>query len=131
MTRSASPKRLAISHLCVFRPEVLINYINGRRAHDFSCAAKQCKGRGKNPRLIRRYLDTGDSKSTGSLRRHAKACWGEENVARADQAGDIDTAQNALKGAVLRDGSITAVFERSGKGKFTYSHRQHTKTETR
>jgi hypothetical protein len=31
----------------------------------------------------------------------------------------------------LRDGSITAVFERKDREKVTYSHRQHTKTETR
>jgi hypothetical protein len=28
-------------------------------------------------------------------------------------------------------GSITTVFERKGKGKITYSHRQHMKTETK
>ena len=28
-------------------------------------------------------------------------------------------------------GLITAAFERKGKGKATYSHRQHTKTETK
>ncbi len=73
----------------------------------------------------------GDSKSTGALRWHAKTCWGEVNVAKADQAKDIDMAWDALKGAVLRDGSITAVFERTGKGKVTYSHCQHMKAETR
>lgn len=66
-----------------------------------------------------RALDTGDSKSTGALRRHAKMCWGEANVTKADQSKDIDAARDALKGAVLRDGSITAVFERTGKGKVT------------
>jgi hypothetical protein len=105
--------------------------VNGQCVHDFTCAAKQCKGKGKNARLIRRYLDTGDSKSTGALRRHAKLCWGEANVAKADEARDIDAARDALKGAVLRDGSITAVFERIGKGKISYSHRQHSKAETR
>jgi hypothetical protein len=114
-----------------FHAEVAINYINNRCVHDFTCAAKHCKARGKNPRLVRRYLDTGDSKSTRALRRHAKACWGEENVAKADHAKDIDAARDALKGAMLRDGSITAVFERTGKGKVSYSHRQHLKAETR
>jgi hypothetical protein len=32
---------------------------------------------------------------------------------------------------VLKDGSITAVFERLGKSRVTYSHRQHTKTEAK
>ena len=32
---------------------------------------------------------------------------------------------------IKRTGSITAAFERKGKGKITYSHRQHTKMETK
>ena len=82
--------------------------------------------------MVRRYLDTGDKKSTSGLRRHAKVCWGDEVVERASEAGDIKSARRALDGAKLRrDGSITAVFERNGKGKLTYSHRQHTTAETR
>ena len=84
-----------------------------------------------NPRLVRRYLDTSDSKSTGSLRRHAKLCWGEENVARADEVKNIGEARLALKDAKVVNGTITAAFERTGKGKITYSARQHTKSETR
>jgi hypothetical protein len=99
--------------------------------HDFTCNAKVCKGKGKNPRLVRRYLDTGDRKSTGSLRRHAKICWGEENVARADEAKNIEEARQGLKDAKLINGTITAVFQRTGKGKITYSARQHTRSETR
>jgi hypothetical protein len=30
-----------------------------------------------------------------------------------------------------KDGSITAIFERVGKGKVSYSHQQHTKTEAK
>jgi hypothetical protein len=90
--------------------------------HDFTCNAKVCKGKGKNSRLVRRYLDTRDSKSTGSLRRHAKVCWGEENVARADEVKNIDDARQALKGAKLINGTITAVFERIGKGKISYAN---------
>lgn len=114
-----------------FHPEVAINYIDERRVHDFTCNAQNCKGKGKNPRVVRRYLDTSDSRSTGSLRRHAKICWGEENVSKADEAKDVGIARAALKGAELIDGNITAVFERTGKGKVTYSHRSHTRTETR
>ena len=114
-----------------FRPEVEISYVDGRRVHDFTCAAKHCKEKGKNPRLVHRYLDTGDKKSTSSLHRHATICWGDEVVRDAAAAKDIASARDALKGAVQRDGSITAVFERTGKGKVTYSYRQHMKTETR
>ncbi|KDR81296.1 hypothetical protein GALMADRAFT_241794 [Galerina marginata CBS 339.88] len=50
-----------------FKPEPAIEYVNGRRVHVFECTAKPCKGRGG--RYVRRYLDTGDAKSTGNLRR--------------------------------------------------------------
>jgi len=56
---------------------------------------------------------------------------GEEIVKEAAAAKDIVSARDALKGGLQRDGSITAVFERTGKGKVTYSYRQHTKAETR
>ena len=49
----------------------------------------------------------------------------------SDNASNIESAREALKGAELRDGSITAVFERTGKGKVSYSHRNHTEEETR
>lgn len=62
---------------------------------------------------------------------HAINCWGRENVENSENASNIETAREALKGAELRDGSITAVFERTGKGKVSYSHRNHTKAETR
>jgi len=57
-------------------------------------------------------------------------CWGTENVDRALAAKvNIEEARVTLAG--LKDGSITAAFERTGKGKVSYSHRQHTKAETR
>jgi hypothetical protein len=115
-----------------FRPEVTISNVEGRRAHDFICAAKTCKGKGKNSRLVRRYLDTKDKKSTSALNRHAKICWGEDIIKEAaDNAQDINSARRALNNATLKDGSITAIFGRTGKGKVTYSHRQHTRIETR
>lgn len=114
-----------------FHPNPEITYIDNRRAHDFTCNAKDCKGWGKNPCLVRRYLDTRDSKSTGGLRRHAKICWGEENLERADAAKNIEEARKILKNTKLIDGKITAVFERTGQGKVTYSNRQHTRSETR
>jgi hypothetical protein len=114
-----------------FHPNPATNYIDGRRVHDFTCNAKVCRGKGKEPRIIRRYLDKSDSKSTSGLRRHARICWGEENVARADDAKNIDAARQALKDSKLIDGRITAVFKRTGKGKVTYSTSQHTRAETR
>lgn len=97
--------------------------------HVFECAAKHCKG--KNGRDVRRFLDTCDAKSTSGLRRHAKKCWGEETVSAADKTKDLDAARTVIAKTSLRDGSITAAFERIGKEAVTYSHRQHTYTETR
>ena len=112
-----------------FKPTPLIEYIKDRCVHVFECNAKHCKGKG-NGRMVRRYLDTGDAKSTSNLRKHAKICWGEETVAAADQTRDIDAAREALK--KIKDGSITEAFERvAKKGKLSYSHRQHTTTESR
>lgn len=88
-------------------------------------------GKGLDGRRVRRYLDTGDSKSTSSLRRHAIKCWGYEIVSQANNAVDLGVARDAVKEAELKDGSITAVFERAGKGKLTYSHRPHTNAQTR
>ena len=75
-------------------------------------------------------MDTTDCRSTSNLKRHATMCWGAENVDRAlDAKVDIEGARVTLAG--LKDGSLTAAFERTGKGKVSYSHRQHTKAETR
>jgi ribulose-5-phosphate 4-epimerase/fuculose-1-phosphate aldolase len=76
-------------------------------------------------------LDTGDAKSTSGLHRHAKNCWGEEAVEAADNTKDLESACVILTKTKLRDGSITAEFSRIGKEKVTYSHRQHTSTESR
>lgn len=84
-----------------------------------------------NGRMVRRYLDTSDAKSTSNLRKHAKTCWGEEAVAAADNTKDVKAAREALGKMKSVDSSITAVFECIAKDKVTYSHRQHTTTEAR
>jgi hypothetical protein len=114
-----------------FRPTPIIDHIDGRRAHIFECSAKVCKGRGRNGRHVRRYLNTADATSTSNLRWHAKSCWGEGTVAAAGDTHNVREARGVLAKSILRDGSITAAFERAGKAKVTYSHRQHTKTESR
>jgi hypothetical protein len=81
--------------------------------------------------MVRRYLDTGDAKSTSNLRKHAKICWGEDVVGDADKIKDVHAAREALGKMKLANGSITDAFERVAKGKVTYSHRQHTTTEAR
>lgn len=99
--------------------------IDGRRAHEFKCRAKSCKA------TVRRYLDKGDAHSTGNMRKHVRSCWGGDIMRAADDAKNADEVRHKIVRSVLRDGSITAAFERKGKGKVTYSHRQHTSTETR
>ena len=78
--------------------------------------------------MVRRYLDTTDAKSTGNLRKHARICWGVETVAAADETRNIGDALEAL--TKCKDGSITEAFQRKGQGKVTYSHRQHTTTQS-
>ncbi|KAG1852959.1 hypothetical protein C8R48DRAFT_749732 [Suillus tomentosus] len=70
-------------------------------------------------------------KSTGNMRKHVKLCWGDEVLQSADQAKDAQEVRTKIVGSILRSGSITTSFERKGKGKVTYSHRQHTRTETK
>jgi hypothetical protein len=79
-------------------------------------------------------LDKNDGNLTGNLRKHAKICWGKEVVEKADGTRDLSAARKALVKAGLaglRDGLITTEFERIGKGKISYSHREHTRTEAR
>ncbi|PPQ76807.1 hypothetical protein CVT26_001761 [Gymnopilus dilepis] len=109
-----------------FKPMPEIEYIDGRKAHVFACAASCCRCKS---RLVHCFLYTRDSSSTSNLHHHAKVCWGEEAVTAANNTGNAPTARDAMSN--LKDGSITAAFERAGKGKVTYSHRQHTKPEAR
>jgi len=56
-----------------FEPTPKIEYIKERCVHVFECSATRCMGKG-NGWVVRRYLDTGDAKSTSNLRKHAKIC---------------------------------------------------------
>lgn len=113
-----------------FQPDAEIEYVNGRRVHVFECAAVRCMGKG-NGRKVRRYLDTGDAKSTSNLRKHAKICWGEDAVEAADSTRDLKSAREALRKMKTPNGSITEAFQRAATAKVSYSHRQHTTTEAR
>jgi len=102
-----------------FRKEPQVEYVKGRCLHVFECAAGKC--RGKNGWDVHRLLDTGDAKSTNSLRRHAKICRGNEAVEAADGTHNLDGARVVLAKTKLHDGSITTEFERIGKGKVIVS----------
>ena len=108
-----------------FQPTPNLGYDNGQWFHEFICAAKGCK------KKIQCYLDMKDAKSTSNLQKHAKQCWGTEAVEAINGMKDVSEAQKSIVGLGHKNGTITAIFERAGKGKVTYSHRQHTKTETK
>ncbi|KAA1479015.1 hypothetical protein DENSPDRAFT_753489, partial [Dentipellis sp. KUC8613] len=108
-----------------FDPTPTVEYRKGRRYHTFRCLAKGCS------KSVSRCLKTGDATSTGNMRKHARHCWGDEIIDAADQAANISVVREKIVKPFLRDGSITAAFKRSKKGKVTYSHRQHTKAETK
>lgn len=65
------------------------------------------------------------------MRKHAKKCWGTDVLEAADLAKTADELRDITIRGVLNASSITASFERKGKGKVTYSHRQHTKVQTK
>jgi len=62
---------------------------------------------------------------------HAKSCWGEAAVSAADNAKDVSEAHEKIVKGIQLDGSITALFERKDKDKVTFSHHQHTRTQTK
>jgi hypothetical protein len=115
-----------------FKANPDIDYIDGRRVHVFTCIAKTCKAKGKFPRRINRFIDKGDASSTSNLRKHAKICWGDDIVKAADETKDAKLARAIVVKSGLCNRSITEMFERAkGQGAVTYSHTQHTKTETK
>lgn len=101
----------------------MIEYVDGRRAHAFRCMAKGCKMR------CRRFLDKGDRSSTNNLRKHVRKCWGPEVLSRAEKAFNMGEARKVVNG-YLQDGDISVAFKRK-KGAVLYSHRTHTKAESR
>jgi len=60
-----------------------------------------------------------------------KSCWGTEAVEAADRTKDVTKVHESVVKPLSKDGSIMAIFKRVGKGKVSYSHRQHTKTEAK
>ncbi|KAG0692504.1 hypothetical protein DFH29DRAFT_788653, partial [Suillus ampliporus] len=108
-----------------FQPIPTIEYHDQRRCHVFKCAAHGCNHR------VRRYLDKKDAKSTGNMRKHVKSCWGQPALQAAMDCGNTTAAQDGPIKSLLETGSIKTSFDHKGKGKVTYSHHQHTRTETR
>jgi hypothetical protein len=107
-----------------FNPTPAVEYINGHHCHIFNCAAKSCK------QWVHQFLDKDDAGSTSNLWKHALFCWGEASVKFITELSNIKDTRESVK-SYQETGSITASFERIGKDKMTYSHRQHMKTETK
>jgi hypothetical protein len=118
-------KRWASPIYAFYHPVPSIETVNDRRSHVFACAKKSCTY------CCRRYLDKTDNNSTGNLCKHVKTCWGPEVLTAAENAGSVDEARNKVVKALNQSGSITAVFECTGKRKVMYSNQQHTRVETR
>jgi hypothetical protein len=117
-----------------FQSHPAIEVVDGRHCHEFQCAAPLCKGKGMRPQIVRRYLDKADQNLMSNMHKHTKNCWGEEIVSKALEAKgelSINEVHKSLAEGKVRDGSITASFERQGKGSVTFSTRQHTYMETR
>ncbi|KAF8887011.1 hypothetical protein CPB84DRAFT_1749805 [Gymnopilus junonius] len=80
-----------------FKPKVKIVQVKVREGADtvlrccleFCCGATHCKGKGNDPRRVRRYLDKGDKMSMKNLCMHAIACWGKALVEKADETQSI------------------------------------------
>ncbi|RDX54385.1 hypothetical protein OH76DRAFT_1321030, partial [Lentinus brumalis] len=107
-----------------FKPEVEIVRPPGRLAQQFICAKPGCKQK------VLRYIDKKDITSTSNLRGHVKMCWGTEILRAAEAVGKgVDT--RPMVEVFGRTGTITSFFNRTGKGKVTYSIRQMTSKETR
>ncbi|KAF8073490.1 hypothetical protein FPV67DRAFT_1380957, partial [Lyophyllum atratum] len=105
-------------------PEIV--YIDNRRVHEFACLAEGCKYK------CRRFLDKKDATSTGSLIKHIKSCWGPEVWDRAYlECANADAAREKVVKGFQKSGSIFKIFQRVGKEQVTYSHRQHTRAETK
>ena len=79
------------------------------------------------------FLDTTDKGSTSNLQKHAKHCWGDDVIKKADEAKEeltLDNIQESLAEAKkTQDGLIIAFFDHKGKGKVKYMIRQHTYEE--
>ncbi|KAG1720835.1 hypothetical protein EDB19DRAFT_1898408 [Suillus lakei] len=78
---------------------------------------------------VHHYLNKGDAKSTSNMVKHIKSCWGNIAYEAAQEAKTAASACESIINNILKTGSITTLFERKGKGKVTYSHKQHTKME--
>lgn len=108
-----------------YQPIPDIKYIDGRHAHVFNCAAKSCTYK------CQCFLDGPNHSSTGSLIKHVKTCWGKAAYEAATACQHAKDTCESIVQPLATTGTITAAFDQKGKGKVSYRHCQHTKTETK
>lgn len=72
-----------------------------------------------------------DACSTGNMCKHARKCWDNEVLAAVDEAKNAASAHAMVVEPFKQNGSITKAFKQKGQGMVTYSHRQHTQTQTK
>ena len=100
-----------------FKPEVSVEWVDGRPCHFFPCAAHRCK---TDQGGIRRYLDKHDKYSTANLTKHARRCFGPDAVKSASDGATKDQSK-----------SVFDAFARRGQEPVTFSHRSLTDTDAR
>ncbi|KAI6030153.1 hypothetical protein EDC04DRAFT_2498384, partial [Pisolithus marmoratus] len=105
-----------------FVPEPTIEYVEGQHSHVFWCMAKGCR------KGVQQFLDKSDAQLTGNMCKHIRGWWGEDIFHQASQTKNATVACEAVKNYV-KNGLLKVAFD--CKGKVGYSHRQHTKIETR
>ncbi|KAF9513201.1 hypothetical protein BS47DRAFT_1296589 [Hydnum rufescens UP504] len=102
---------------------VTIKMLEGRKYQFFPCLSTPCTY--GTQRGVRRYLDTGDAKSTKSLIDHIEKC--RPGLLAGIIAGSTEPP-NINTG--MKDGTITAAFRRAS-AKETYSSRPYSKVESK
>ncbi|TFY55495.1 hypothetical protein EVJ58_g8214 [Rhodofomes roseus] len=107
-----------------FKPDIAIEYVDGRRLHAFRCANTGCK------HDVRRYLASKDARSTSNLRKHVRKCWGIEALEAADRMSTSSKAKDSIE-KYRRTQNLKVAFGAASKKSFRYSTIQHTPTETR
>jgi hypothetical protein len=100
-----------------------IEYKDERRSHVFHCLADGCDN------VVWRFV--GRDSSTSNLIKHAKKCFGEDTVKAATSAKNAMEVRDKIVGGMLKNGKLTTVFERKDRQRVSYSHRQHSKVETK
>jgi hypothetical protein len=69
------------------------------------------------------------------MRKHAKHCWGEDIIKKADEVRNEltldDIRERVTEAKKTQDGSIVAFFDRKGQAKVKYMLRQYTYEESR